>query len=319
MAADSIFSFIDRQDDGLWTARHGNFTLKTSLQPIFRQKLDGTLHAIGSEGLLRPFIDHFAMAPAQFFATADLPLVENVDSLSRMVHVLNHGSTLEGKAQNIFVSFHPAVLQSAEHISRELQHLHICVEEIGLLPANIVCQISTQNLPDAARLNIFCQAVRSSGFKLAISHVDGRANALPSVFTQRPDFIKLTIEWVKIAMSSPAASRLLKRVVERCALLEIEPVMTGIESKAQLAHCRLLHPVHLQGHRLAKPALAQANYRPPITIIAPTEPMRRALRLRSDPKKLFSNAFSPRSGAGKRNVNSFGKRQSDPDQSCLKS
>jgi EAL domain-containing protein (putative c-di-GMP-specific phosphodiesterase class I) len=311
MAAESIFSFIDRQEDGLWTARHGHFTLKTSLQPIFRQKLDGALHSIGCEGLLRPFIDDKAMAPAQFFATADLPLVENVDSLSRMIHVLNHGSLPQGQAQTIFVTFHPAVLQNAEHISRELQHLHIRAEEVGLAPANIVCQISTQNLPDAARLNIFCQSVRNSGFKLAISHVDDRANALPAVFTQRPNFIKLTVEWVKIAMSSPAAAQLLKRVVERCAVLEIEPVLTGIESNAQLAHCRQLHPVHIQGHRLAKPALAKADQHLPISIIAPMEPMRRGLRQRLGPKKLFANAFSPHSGTGRRNANSFGKRQSD--------
>lgn len=312
MAVESIFSFLDRQDDGLWTARYGHFTLKSAMQPIFRQKLDGALSLIGAEGLLRPYIDGLAMAPAQFFAAADLPLVENVDSMSRIIHVLNHGSLNLSDEQMIFVNFHPALLQSPEHILREIERLQICSEEIALLPSQVCCQMSVHNLPQRERLSFFADAVRRSNFKLAISHIDSGAYAMPSVFALKPDFIKLTAEWMKLGISSKAATHLLKKVLERCALLEIEPILTGIEYKAQLSFCRQLHPVHLQGHYLARPELASHDALNQLPILSKIEPMRRALRPRFMAKKLFSSAFVPSIILQKSKASLFGKRRADP-------
>jgi EAL domain-containing protein (putative c-di-GMP-specific phosphodiesterase class I) len=311
MASKDIFSFIDRRSDGLWTARYGHFTLKTAFQPIFRQKLDGELTSIGSEGLLRPYIDELAMAPAQFFAAADLPLVENVDCLARMIHVLNFANLKDMAQQSIFITFHPALLQSGSHICRELERLQICCDESHLNPSQIICQMSVQNLPAGERLSFFAAKVRDAGFKLTISHIDSGAYAMPMVFTLRPHYIKLTGEWIKLASASPAAANLLRRIIERCAVEEIEPILTGVENKELLSQCRQLHPVNLQGLYLCKPTLAHPELSLPSASFALAAPARRSLRQRSARPKLFPNAYLPNVSLLKLKGKLFGKRRPD--------
>lgn len=312
MAQQSIFSFIDGPQNGLWTARYGNFTLKTALQPIFRQKLDGELSAFGSEGLLRPYIDELAMAPAQFFATADLPLVDRVDCLSRIVHVLNFANSMRDEQQCLFISFHPALLQSRSHILRELERLASCTDEVDLPHQQVICQMSVHNLPQSDRLHYFADALRSENFKLAITHIDAGTYAMPSVFSLKPDYIKLTGEWIKLGVSSRAAAHLLRKIIERCAVLEIEPILTGIENKEQLSFCRQLHPINLQGHYLSKPMLADPSRRVSRFSSAISAPLRKIFRARGESQKLFSSAYVPALGVHKSKAPLFGKRRAAP-------
>lgn len=309
MATDSIFSYIQRLSDGSWTANHGQFTLKSALQPLFRQRLDGSLDAVGAEGFLRPFIDNLAMAPDQFFASADLRLVENVDSLSRMIHILNYGTFSQQDGQSLFISFHPAMLQSADHILRELERLHICAEEVGLNPERVICQMSSKNQPEAERLSFFADAVRNARFRLAISHITHDAFALPSAFSVKPNYIKLTGDWLALGMNSQSATGLLKRVIERCAVLEIEPVITNIETKVHLSYCRQLHPVHLQGHILSKPVLATKTNLSGLPISLQAAPITKQRKLRPSTHKLFAAAISPVLINAKSKAVQFGKRQ----------
>lgn len=300
MTSTSIFSRLQRLEDGTYVANYGPFILQTALQPIFGEDDNRDLRLDAFEGLVRAKKGSEPVAPSQFFpqvSPADLP---EIDSLLRTLHILNTG-LLNRRAVKLFVNFHPGMFLTLTAIRHEVERIALATREAGMKPEQIVCEISRKKNEDLKAITHFAASLRELGFKTAVDEYGAQDSDAERVNMLQPEFVKFETTWVLEFMRDSTGFALLKVMVEQFMERGIQPIFEGLEELSQVELCQELGVPLMQGYILARPEIAPTSfnrtYPEPFEYVRPQAAAQRSIARNATP------AF----GAGRRPA-AFGKR-----------
>jgi EAL domain-containing protein (putative c-di-GMP-specific phosphodiesterase class I) len=310
MAGNSIFSNLNLEDDGSWTAAYGPYTLQSALQPIFSQDDEGILEVQAFEGLIRPSRAGEQVRPAQFFPDVAVEDRAMIDSLCRTLHILNTGALKRTKAK-LFVNFHPAVFVTSADIRREVEQIRIAAHEAGMGVERIVCEITQKEDDSADMLALFVGELRQHGFRIAIDEYGADERDAARMALLRPDYVKFEASWVKDFLENSAGSALLRHMVRQFLEQGVLPIFEGLEDVRQVDQSRNLEVPLLQGYALARPQIAPTTFNdefPEFASSAAAEIKTGADLERYNPEVHLPRSVAPTYSPGKRQTIAFGKR-----------
>ncbi len=250
---------LDLDDYGLVEQSTGEFNstflgvqLNTAFQPIYDSEA-GDLY--GHEALLRPSLGgELASTPEFAFTYAEQAgkLVE-FDRVSRTLHVLNFRQIY---AENglLFLNVHPKLLISVNEHGKVFE---------GILHANsvptnrIVIEIQEGLVEQDKQLAEAIDNYRERGYQIAIDRFGSKKSHIDRLWKFSPDFVKLDLHLIQNAESNERVRKLLPGLVKMIRDLGAKPVITGIETQAQLDIAIETGSTLFQGFFLAKPVTAK--------------------------------------------------------------
>lgn len=250
---------LDLDDYGLVEQSTGEFNstflgvqLNTAFQPIYDSE-EGDLY--GHEALLRPSLGgELASTPEFAFTYAEQAskLVE-FDRVSRTLHVLNFRQIY---AENglLFLNVHPKLLISVNEHGKVFE---------GILHANsvptnrIVIEIQEGLVEQDKQLAEAIDNYRERGYQIAIDRFGSKKSHIDRLWKFSPDFVKLDLQLIQNAESNERVRKLLPGLVKMIRDLGAKPVITGIETQAQLDIAIETGSTLFQGFFLAKPVTAK--------------------------------------------------------------
>jgi EAL domain-containing protein (putative c-di-GMP-specific phosphodiesterase class I) len=254
-----MFSNLQHQADGSWTAQYGPFVLQSALQPIFSQDQNGYLELQAFEGLIRPSRNGEPVRPAQFFPLVPAHDFAMVDSLCRTLHIFNTGALMRKRAK-LFVNFYPGLFVTNTDIRREVERIVLAAHEAGLTNERVVCEITQKENDRADMLSRFVQELRYHGFRIAIDEYGAEERDVARLNLLKPDYVKFEASWVKDFLENSAGSALLRVMVEQFREQGILAIFEGLEDLRQVDLCQNLEVPLLQGYALARPQLAPTTF-----------------------------------------------------------
>ncbi|WP_127599539.1 EAL domain-containing protein [Nitratireductor alexandrii] len=258
MSRSAGLAHIVRQNDGTSTGVWGVYTIKSAFQPVFAFG-EGKLSIAAFEGLVRPFRDGTGLSPYAFFRS--IPPIDrfHVETLMRTLHLLNAAACLDPKV-SIFVNFDPSLFTDAEVVDVAIRDMRLVLHEAGMHPGRIVCEVTEQKSASSGALHRFVDALRASGFKIAVDDYGADDSDIQRIDELKPDIVKFDAQWITRLMDSGAGFGLLKVMVSRFADNGIETVFEGIEEMWQLELAEESGASMVQGFVLARPELAPTSF-----------------------------------------------------------
>lgn len=234
------------------------FTLKSAFQPIYIFT-EGSLRIVAFEGLLRPFRDQEPVPPAVFFRNVPTAERQNVETLSRTLHLLNAGKFLDRSAA-IFINFDPSLFAEHGVADALLRGMRSVLREAEIDPGRIVCEVTEQSSSSEAALFEFVEALRSYGFRIAVDDYGSEDSDIHRIERLRPDIVKFDAQWISQLMSSGPGFALLAEMVASFSERGIETVFEGIELGWQLELAEKCGASMVQGYILARPQIVPTTF-----------------------------------------------------------
>ncbi|MEQ1950039.1 EAL domain-containing protein [Mesorhizobium sp. CN2-181] len=259
MSRSSVLAHIVKDDDGTSKGVWGPFVLKSAFQPIFAFH-DGKLSVAAFEGLIRPFRDDdVSVPPGSFFAA--LPAMDrfHVETLTRTLHLLNAAACLPRETA-IFVNFDPSVFIDRIIADTALSDMRVTLNEVGIDPHRVVCEVTEQKSGSQEALYDFVQALRANGFKIAVDDYGAEDSDIERIKALRPEIVKFDAHWITHLMETGPGFGLLSAMVEIFAGRGIVTVFEGIEENWQLDLAERSGASMVQGYVLARPELAPISF-----------------------------------------------------------
>ena len=250
---------IIRHDDGTSSGVWGIYTLQSAFQPIFAFN-EGTLSVAAFEGLIRPFRDGEPQSPVSFFGTCPAADRLHIEALTRTLHLLNAGACLPEEA-SIFINFDPSVFTDRALADKALRDMRLVLQDAGIDPRRIVCEVTEQKSPSQETLYTFVEALRANGFRIAVDDYGADESDINRIKELRPDIVKFDAHWIIHLMESGAGFALLTAMVESFESQGIRTVFEGIEEGWQLELAEKSGASMVQGFVLARPELAPTSFR----------------------------------------------------------
>ena len=250
---------IIRHDDGTSSGVWGIYTLQSAFQPIFAFN-EGTLSVAAFEGLIRPFRDGEPQSPVSFFGTCPAADRLHIEALTRTLHLLNAGACLPEEA-SIFINFDPSVFTDRAIADKALRDMRLVLQDAGIDPRRIVCEVTEQKSPSQETLYTFVEALRANGFRIAVDDYGADESDINRIKELRPDIVKFDAHWIIHLMESGAGFALLTAMVESFESQGIRTVFEGIEEGWQLELAEKSGASMVQGFVLARPELAPTSFR----------------------------------------------------------
>lgn len=304
MKSSSIFSRLVRAENGTFCTSYGPVFLQSALQPIFRRDSAGELRIDSFEGLVRASRDAEPWAPAQFFSMVAKEDLGFIDSMLRVIHILNTGR-LNRPDVGVFVNFTPGLYRTDQDIKQEVDRIRLATREAGLQPNQIVCEISEKADSNRSLPRHLVERLHDSGFRIAIDDYGAGNSDIERVTELKPDFVKFEARWVRDFMANSAGAALLRVIVERFAETGIVTVFEGLEEMWQVELCAELGVPLMQGYALARPELAPTSFNERFPLSDDTA----AYRPEASTPSPRPPAFAPRATTGgPRPSRTFGKR-----------
>lgn len=250
---------IVRQDDGTSTGVWGLFVLRSAFQPIYAFGPGGKVTIAAFEGLIRPFRDGQPVSPGVFFGMVPAADRLHVETLTRTIHLLNAGAFLPPDA-GIFVNFDPSVFKEPGIAETALRDMRLVLHEAGIDPRQVVCEVTEQKSASKDILFGFVEALRSSGFRIAVDDYGAEDSDIARIKQLRPDIVKFDAHWITRLMESGPGYALLTAMVSGFAEQGIRTVFEGIEEGWQLELAEKSGASMVQGFVLARPELAPTSF-----------------------------------------------------------
>ena len=263
---------IIRQDDGSATGMWGVFALHSAFQPIFAFE-DGKLSVVAFEGLIRPFRDGEPISPGEFFSIVSADDRLAVETLTRTLHLLNAAVFLPSET-SVFVNFDPSVFTERAIAEAALRDMRLVLHEAGIDPCRVVCEVTEQKTASGEALGSFVEALRLSGFRIAVDDFGADESDMQRIRELRPDIVKFDAQWIGRLMESGPGFDLLSEMVERFEAQGIRTVFEGIQESRQLELAEQSGASMVQGFILARPKIVPETFsglQQPSEVGAPSE------------------------------------------------
>ncbi|MBZ9742866.1 MULTISPECIES: EAL domain-containing protein [unclassified Mesorhizobium] len=243
--------FVD--EIGIEYGVHGDFRLRSVYQPIYAPR-GGSLYPVAVEGLIEPHRAGRPGSPRMFFdslAAADRLFVE---TMCRMLHLRNfHNIGVDGL--DLFFNYNPLVNDHAGRALAEIRLMSRHLDELGLAPAMLVCEI-TEQAADDALLARLVREMRRGGIRIAIDDFGTGHSTEERVSLLQPDIVKIDGGWFAEFCRHAAAERFFRPLVSSLHDRGAKVLVEGIEQPVHLRVAIEGGVDLLQGFLLGRPALA---------------------------------------------------------------
>ncbi|MBZ9997555.1 EAL domain-containing protein [Mesorhizobium sp. BH1-1-4] len=243
--------FVD--EIGIEYGVHGDFRLRSAYQPIYAPRGD-SLYPAAVEGLIEPHRAGRPGSPRMFFdslAAADRLFVE---TMCRVLHLRNfHNIGVDGL--DLFFNYNPLVNDHAGRALAEIRLMSRHLDELGLAPAMLVCEI-TEQAADDALLARLVREMRRGGIRIAIDDFGTGHSTEERVSLLQPDIVKIDGGWFAEFCRHAAAERFFRPLVSSLHDRGAKVLVEGIEQPVHLRVAIEGGVDLLQGFLLGRPALA---------------------------------------------------------------
>ncbi|MER8807625.1 EAL domain-containing protein [Mesorhizobium australicum] len=243
--------FID--EIGIECGIHGDFRLRSAYQPIYAPR-GGSLHPVAVEGLIEPHRAGRPVSPRMFFDSIAAPERLYVETMCRVLHLRNfHNIGVDGL--DLFFNYNPLVNDHAGQALAEIRLMSRHLDELGLAPAMLVCEI-TEQAADDALLARLVREMRRDGIRIAIDDFGTGHSTVERVSLLQPDIVKIDGGWFAEFCRHAAAERFFRPLVSSLHDRGAKVLVEGIEQPTHLRVALEGGVDLLQGFLLGRPALA---------------------------------------------------------------
>ncbi|ESY88843.1 EAL domain-containing protein [Mesorhizobium australicum] len=243
--------FID--EIGIECGIHGDFRLRSAYQPIYAPR-GGSLHPVAVEGLIEPHRAGRPVSPRMFFDSIAAPERLYVETMCRVLHLRNfHNIGVDGL--DLFFNYNPLVNDHAGRALAEIRLMSRHLDELGLAPAMLVCEI-TEQAADDALLARLVREMRRDGIRIAIDDFGTGHSTVERVSLLQPDIVKIDGGWFAEFCRHAAAERFFRPLVSSLHDRGAKVLVEGIEQPTHLRVALEGGVDLLQGFLLGRPALA---------------------------------------------------------------
>ncbi|UCI21562.1 EAL domain-containing protein [Mesorhizobium sp. B2-1-8] len=243
--------FVD--EIGIEYGVHGDFRLRSAYQPIYAPR-GSSLYPVAVEGLIEPHRAGRTGSPRMFFdgvAASDRLFVE---TMCRVLHLRNfHNIGVDGL--DLFFNYNPLVNNHAGRALAEIRLMSRHLDELGLAPAMLVCEI-TEQAADDALLARLVREMRRDGIRIAIDDFGTGHSTVERVGLLQPDIVKIDGGWFAEFCRHAAAERFFRPLVSSLHDRGAKVLVEGIEQPTHLRVALEGGVDLLQGFLLGRPALA---------------------------------------------------------------
>lgn len=262
---------IIRHADGTASGMWGILALRSAFQPIFAFGEGGRLSVAAFEGLIRPERDGESISPPDFFASVPAADRMHVETLARTLHLINAGRFLDRRAA-LFLNFDPSLFSDRELIEAALRDMRRVLDEAGIAPGRIVCEVTEQPTASSRALYNFVQALRDNGFRIAIDDYGAEDSGIQRINDLKPDIVKFDAHWIGRLMNTKPGNALLAAMVAEFRAKGILNLFEGIEEPWQLELAEQCGVDMVQGYVLARPQLVPTSFAEFGTVAMPVAP-----------------------------------------------
>ncbi|TPK77939.1 EAL domain-containing protein [Mesorhizobium sp. B2-4-18] len=243
--------FVD--EIGIECGIHGDFRLRSAYQPIYAPR-GGSLHPVAVEGLIEPHRAGRPVSPRVFFDSVAAPERLYVETMCRVLHLRNfHNIGVDGL--DLFFNYNPRVNDHAGRALAEIRLMSRHLDELGLAPAMLVCEI-TEQAADDALLARLVREMRRDGIRIAIDDFGTGHSTVERVSLLQPDIVKIDGGWFAEFCRHAAAERFFRPLVSSLHDRGAKVLVEGIEQPTHLRVALEGGVDLLQGFLLGRPALA---------------------------------------------------------------
>ena len=249
---------LDLDDYGLVEQSTGEFNstflgvrLNSAFQPIYDIQA-GDL--FGHEALLRPSLGgELASTPEFAFTYAEQAgKLVPFDRVSRTLHVLNFRQIY---AENglLFLNVHPKLLIAVNAHGKVFEKI---LHSNSVPTERVVIEIQEGLIEQEKQLTEAIDNYRERGYRIAIDRFGSTQSHIDRLWKFAPDFVKLDQSLIQKAEQNARVRKILPGLIKMIKDLGAQPIITGIETQAQLDIAIESGTVLIQGFFLAKPVTA---------------------------------------------------------------
>lgn len=243
---------LAEQSTGEFNSTFLGVQLNSAFQPIY-DSAAGDL--FGHEALLRPSLGgELASTPDFAFTYAEQAgkLVE-FDRVSRTLHVLNFRQIY---AENglLFLNVHPKLLISVNEHGKVFERI---LHANSVPTDRVVIEIQEGLIEQDKQLADAINNYRERGYRIAIDRFGSQQSHIDRLWKFAPDFVKLDLNLIQQAESNVRVRKILAGLVKIIKDLGAQPIITGIETQAQIDIAIETGSTLFQGYFLAKPVTAK--------------------------------------------------------------
>jgi len=249
---------LDLDDYGLVEQSTGEFNstflgvrLNSAFQPIYDIQA-GDL--FGHEALLRPSLGGELSSTPEFaftYAEQASKLVP-FDRVSRTLHVLNFRQIY---AENglLFLNVHPKLLIAVNAHGKVFEKI---LHSNSVPTDRVVIEIQEGLIEQEKQLTEAIDNYRERGYRIAIDRFGSTLSHIDRLWKFAPDFVKLDLCLIQKAEHNDRIHKILPGLIKMIKDLGAQPIITGIETQAQLDIAIESGTSLVQGYFLAKPVTA---------------------------------------------------------------
>lgn len=250
---------LNLDDYGLVEQSSGEFNstflgvrLNSAFQPIYDIQA-GDL--FGHEALLRPSLGGELSSTPEFaftYAEQAGKLVQ-FDRVSRTLHVLNFRQIY---AENglLFLNVHPKLLITVNAHGKVFER----ILHSNSVPTNrVVIEIQEGLIEQEKQLTEAIDNYRDKGYRIAIDRFGSTQSHIDRLWKFAPDFVKLDLGLIQKAETNERVRKILPGLIKMIKDLGAQPIITGIETQAQLDIAIGSGTNLVQGYFLARPVTAK--------------------------------------------------------------
>ena len=249
---------LDLDDYGLVEQSSGEFNstflgvrLNSAFQPIYDIEA-GDL--FGHEALLRPSLGGELSSTPEFaftYAEQAGKLVQ-FDRVSRTLHVLNFRQIYAEKGL-LFLNVHPKLLITVNAHGKVFERI---LHSNSVPTDRVVIEIQESLIDQEKQLSEAIGNYRDKGYRIAIDRFGSSLSHIDRLWKFAPDFVKLDLNLIQKAEQNERVRKILPGLIKMIKDLGAKPVVTGIETQAQLDIAIESGTSLVQGFFLAKPVTA---------------------------------------------------------------
>jgi len=249
---------LDLDDYGLVEQSSGEFNstflgvrLNSAFQPIYDIEA-GDL--FGHEALLRPSLGGELSSTPEFaftYAEQAGKLVQ-FDRVSRTLHVLNFRQIYAEKGL-LFLNVHPKLLITVNAHGKVFERI---LHSNSVPTDRVVIEIQESLIDQEKQLSEAIVNYRDKGYRIAIDKFGSSQSHIDRLWKFAPNFVKLDLNLIQKAEQNERVRKILPGLIKMIKDLGAKPIVTGVETQAQLDIAIESGAGLVQGFFLAKPVTA---------------------------------------------------------------
>jgi EAL domain-containing protein (putative c-di-GMP-specific phosphodiesterase class I) len=174
--------------------------------------------------------------------------------MCRALHLRNYRNA--GRTpHDLFINVNPAIYESVEVIEREFSFMFSILEQYGLNPHRLVCELVEEEELSTDALVRICGLFRARGARIAMDDFGTGSSGPERYAALRPEVVKIDGMMFRHLATESAGRAILRTLARSLTEQGTELLVEGIETRRQLEVAMGIGATLVQGYGLAAPQL----------------------------------------------------------------